>query len=150
MPFENAVAGKFFGLSGAVAGRASRLAWEFGDGSNLTNGSFLNVGHIWTNAGNFTVSFTAYNADFPNGVSTNLDVRVVPLITPSLSLQVSSTNLSFLFPAQPGLLYWLEQTASLTSPNWQTVTGAYATNSTMELILPNTADPMRFYRIRIQ
>ncbi|HEU5125470.1 MAG TPA: PKD domain-containing protein [Verrucomicrobiae bacterium] len=148
--FENVVAGKFFGLSGAIVGRASRLAWEFGDGSNLTNGSFLNVGHIWTNAGDFPVRFTAYNADFPNGVSTNLDIHVVPLITPSLSLEISGTNLSFLFPAQPGLLYWLEQTASLTPPNWQTVTGAYATNSTMKLILPNTVDPMRFYRIRIQ
>jgi hypothetical protein len=150
MPFKDVVAGKFFGLSGVIVGRASRVAWEFGDGSNLTNGSFLDVAHIWTNAGDYTVSFTAYNADFPNGVSTHLDVHVDPLITPSVSLEVSGTNLSFLFPAQPGLLYWLEQTAGLTPPNWQTVTGVYATNSTMELILPNTADPLRFYRIRIQ
>ena len=150
MPFENAVAGKFFMLSGAVAGRASRMAWEFGDGSNLTNGSFFNVGHIWTNAGNFSVSFTAYNADFPEGVSTNRDVHVVPLMIPTLSLQLSTTNVNFSFITQPGLLYWLEQTTSLTPPNWQTVAGTVATNSTVELIQPNTADPMRFYRIRIQ
>lgn len=149
-PYEDAVAGKFFVLSGAVSGRVSRVAWNFGDGSNLTNESFFNVRHIWTNAGNFTVSFTAYNADFPNGVSTNLNVPVVPLIVPSLSLEVSKTNLSFLFPTQPGLLYWLEQTASLTPPNWQTVAGMTATNSTMKLMLPNTADPTRFYRIKIQ
>ena len=58
-------------LVGQITGRAARVEWSFGDGGVLTNGSST-VWYSWTNAGDYIVTFTAFNADHPIGVSTNL------------------------------------------------------------------------------
>jgi hypothetical protein len=137
-------------LVGQVSGRATRVAWSFGDGSSLTNASFLLTSHQWINAGDYIVTFTAYNTDHPNGVSTNVLVHVIPLIPPSLTAIGLSTNgFSLSFPSQPGVAYLLEQATNLTGTViWQTVSTNSGTG-VLQIVDPSGTNAMRFYRIRI-
>jgi hypothetical protein len=99
-------------LEGLITGRANRVDWSFGDGSVLAD-SFTLTQHAWTNSGDYSVAFTAYNLDNPSGVSTNLVVHVVPLLAPTLSVgDTSGTNFRFSFFGQPGVSYEVEQTTN--------------------------------------
>jgi hypothetical protein len=111
-------------ILGSLIGRASRVAWSFGDGSVLTNGSYKVTSHTWTNAGDFNVTFTAFNTDHSDGVSTNLLVHVAPLEMPALSvIQVTNGRCSLQFPAQARVPYEIEKAISLVPPViWQRVT----------------------------
>jgi hypothetical protein len=62
-------------LTGVVTGGATRLDWSFGDSAIATNASFMAY-HTWSNIGNYTVTFTAFNADNPGGVSATQVVHV--------------------------------------------------------------------------
>ncbi len=133
-----------------VTGRAASLHWAFGDDSALTNASYFTQ-HTWTNPGDYTVTFTAFNSDNAGGVSTNLLVHVVPLVRPTISaggLVTSSFSLSF--PGQPGVFYAVEQATNLAAPvTWQTVATASGTG-TLQVVDSKATNAMHFYRVRIQ
>ncbi len=146
-----AVAGKGLFCFAQITGRATRAAWSFGDGSELTNASVLITYHTWTNPGDYTVSFTAFNADNPTGVSTNFALRVDPLVAPTLSVAgYSGSGLSLSFPGQFGVLYYLEQATNLVPPIvWQTVTTRQGDGPLVISSLPMT-NQSGFFRIRTQ
>jgi hypothetical protein len=150
-PSPSPVARGFSFMDGTVTGRASRVAWSFGDGSVLTNESHVSVGHTWTNAGDYTLTFTAYNTDNPGGVSTNLLVHVVPLVIPVLSTSgFSQTNFTVSFASQASVTYILEQTTNLAPPAvWQGVTSGYGTGGLLQLTDSHATNLMQFYRVRI-
>lgn len=138
-------------LVGQVIGRASRLEWSFGDGPAFTNLSYL-ASYFWPNPGDYTVTFTAHNADNPAGVPANLSVRVVPLLAPQMSAGgLSGTNFSLSFPGQPGVTYVVEQTTNLAPPvTWQTVQSVVSTGALMRVTDTRATNAMRFYRVRTQ
>jgi hypothetical protein len=135
--------------TGNVSGRAASLQWTFGDGSGVSYASYYTQ-HIWTNSGDYTVTFTAFNADNPSGVSTNLLVHVVPLVPPTISAGgLNGSNFSLSFPGQPGVFYAVEQATNLAAPvTWQTVATASGT-STLQVVDTAATNAMRFYRVRI-
>ena len=139
-------------LAGTITGKATRAAWDFGDGSSLTNGSYVNTSHIWTNEGDYVVTFTAYNTDLPSGVSTNLTVHVVPLVAPQLFVGgLNGTNFTLSFPGQPGVAYVVEQATNLASPVlWKTVTSVSSTGSVMQVTDTKATNAARYYRVRSQ
>ena len=138
-------------LTGSVTGRATRVGWDFGDGTVLTNASLLNTTHIWTNPGNYTVTFTAFNTDYPDGISTNLTVQVVPLVTPTLMAGgLSGTNFTLSFPGQPGLTYVVQQTTNLAPPvAWTTVSTLTSTGQVMQVLDSRATNAMQFYRAQV-
>lgn len=137
-------------LTGQVIGQASRLDWDFGDGSVFTNASLLSTSHVWTNAGDYTVTFTAFNADNPGGVSTNLLVQVLPLESPVITPGgLSGTNFSLSFPGQPGVTYVVQQATNLVAPvTWQTVSTVSSTGSVIQITDKKATNAMRFYRVK--
>jgi hypothetical protein len=136
-------------LIGQVIGRASRLEWSFGDGLGFTNLSYL-ASHSWTTPGDYAVTFTAFNADNPGGVSTNMVVHVAPLELPQLTVGgLSGTNFSLSFPGQPGVTYVVEQTTNLVAPvTWQTVQSLLSTGALMQVTDTRATNAIRFYRVR--
>jgi hypothetical protein len=138
-------------LIGQVIGRASHLEWAFGAVSVFTNLSYL-TSYSWANPGDYTVTFTAYNADNPAGVSTNVVVHVVPFAPPQLTVGgLSGTNFSLSFPGQPGVTYVVEQTTNLALPvTWQTVQTLVSTGALMQITDTRATNAMRFYRMRTQ
>jgi hypothetical protein len=139
-------------LKGQVTGRATRVGWWFGDGSMLTNASALNVGHAWTTAGDYTVTFAAFNTDHPEGVATNFVVQVVPLIPPAISVGgMNGSSFSLNFFAQQFVIYAVEQTTNLTPPiAWSSVTTISGNDQTVQVTDASATNMMRFYRVRTQ
>jgi hypothetical protein len=139
-------------LIGQVIGHASRVEWDFGDGSVLTNVSLTSTTHMWTKADDYWVTFTAYNGDHPNGVSTSFLVPVLPLEPPILATQLNGTNLTLSFSAMPTVIYAVEETTNLTPPiSWQwirTLVSGSSNNVTVSVPF-SLALPSRFYRLRI-
>jgi len=140
-------------LFGLITGRATHVDWSFGDGAVITNASYTFVGHSWTNSGDYTVTFAAYNADYPDGISTNVVIHVVPVASPTISAGgLNGTNFSLSFPGQPGATYVVEQTSDLTPPAvWKTV-ASFNANTTNLLQVTDTkaTNASRFYRVRAQ
>jgi len=135
-----------------VTGRPSRVEWDFGDGTIITNVSYFGLGHAWTNVGDYPVTFTAFNAANPSGVSTNLIVHVIPLVPPTLSVSgLSSNRFNMSFAGQPGIIYILEQTPNLIPPAvWGTVTYLFGAGDILQATDTQATNAMRFYRVRIQ
>ena len=71
--YTNLAPGFTVNLTGTILGRASASVWDFGDGTGFSNR--LHVSHAWTNGGDHPVVLTAYNADYPAGVSGTLTLR---------------------------------------------------------------------------
>jgi PKD repeat protein len=139
-------------LLGSLTGNATRVGWDFGDGLILTNESRMAPVHSWTNTGDYTVTFTAYNTEQINGVSTNITVRVVPLVAPSInSPALSGTNFSLSFTTQPGVTYAVQGATNLEPPVvWQTLTNVYGVgDATVQVVDPKATNQIQFYRIRI-
>jgi hypothetical protein len=138
-------------LAGSVSGRAARVAWDFGDGTALTNASLLNTTHVWTNPGSYTVTFTAFNTDYPGGVATNLTVQVVPLAAPKLvSGGRTGSTFSLSFPGQAGVTYVVQQTTNLAPPvTWQALTTLTSTGQVMQVLDSTATNAMRFYRTQV-
>jgi hypothetical protein len=109
-----------WGFTGRITGRASRVEWSFGDGPAVTNAGY-SVSHQWTNTGDFSVTFTAYNTDNPGGVSTNLLVHVLPVMSPQLqSATLASSAFQFQFIGQVGATYTIQFATNLAPPvYWQ-------------------------------
>ncbi|HWQ91868.1 MAG TPA: immunoglobulin domain-containing protein [Clostridia bacterium] len=133
-----------------ITGRAARLEWSFGDGSVFTNASLFSVIHTWADPGNYDVTFTAFNADHPDGVSTKLGIQVLPFEAPQLSLaSATGTALSLDLFGLPGVIYHLQQTTNLTPPIvWTTAASYYGENRVERFTDTEISNsPARFYRI---
>jgi hypothetical protein len=138
-------------FTGHIDGRAARLEWSFGDGPAATNVSFMTT-HAWTNAGDYTVTFTAYNSDNPGGVSTNLLVHVLPLIQPIVESTTMTTNgFRITFASQAGATYVTEVATNLTAPIlWQPLNTSSGSGGVMTVTDPASTNAARFYRVRVQ
>jgi hypothetical protein len=136
-------------FSGLVTGLASYLSWNFGDGSMITNADFL-AQHWWTNAGDYSVVFTAYNLDYPAGVSASQVIHVVEPASPQLqSASIVSNNLVFEFTGQPDVNYIVQYTTNLNPPvawlNLETTNSYYGGLIQIQDTTPTNV--CRFYRV---
>jgi hypothetical protein len=139
-------------FEGSITGRAAYIAWSFGDGPILTN-SGASLGHFWTNPGDYTVRFTAYNRDNPDGVSTNLMVHVMQPDTPHLlSPGLQSNEFQFQFATQSNVTYVVQYTTNLVPPiNWTTLqTIYYPPENVIQVNDASPSDETRFYRVLAQ
>ena len=141
-------------LAGLITGRAAGLEWSFGDGIIVTNVSYF-TSHLWTNAGDYSVVFTAYNADNPDGVSTNLLVHVFPLDPPWLqpgSFSVSSTNgFQSQFNGQSSAIYTVQVATNLNPPVvWQNLQTITSTGGVVQVTDANATNVTSFYRVGVQ
>lgn len=141
-----------YGLLGAATGRVESLTWSFGDGSANTNAG-RSLFHTWTNAGNFTITLTAYNLDNPSGVSTNMVVVVDALNPPALgSAGMVSNSFQFNFLAQTSAMYTVQYATNLTAPvTWQTLQTIFFSGGGETTIAdPSVTNAVRFYRVQVQ
>jgi hypothetical protein len=139
---------------GALTGRASGTIWKFGDGQTASNTGENNISHRWTNSGNYSITFTAYNNDNPAGVSTNIAVYVQPLDVPQLQSAAWAANgFQFQFAGQFNANYTVQYSTNLTPPvAWQTLQSIYYGPGGVYQITDSTAtnDAIRFYRVIAQ
>ncbi|HSU56700.1 MAG TPA: PKD domain-containing protein, partial [Candidatus Dormibacteraeota bacterium] len=152
-PWASIAAGGTLPVTGTVAGKASRVAWDFGDGSALTNASYVSTSHFYTNSGDYTVTFTAFNIDNPGGVSTNLTVHVVPFVVPSLAAGgfVGLGTFSLTFTGQPGITYVTETATNLTPPvSWIPLSTVTSPSGLVQVTDSKATNQAQFYRIRTQ
>ncbi len=149
-PPQSSLINHLAGLYGLISGRATRIDWDFGDGMVLTNQGFF-AAHTWTNPGDYTVTFTAYNFDNPGGVSTNLLVHVLPLVQPVLeSAIVTNNTFQFSFSAQAQAYYTIQYATNLLPPvTWQTLYRPYSYGGTIQ-ITDSATNAARFYRVLVQ
>jgi hypothetical protein len=139
-------------FQGIITGRAATVAWSFGDGPTSTNAG-ASIFHQWTNAGDYTVTFTAYNNDNPAGVSTNTVVHVLPLNVPQLQLPVLLTNgFQFQFAGQLSANYTIQYATNLVPPvTWQTLqTIIYSSEGVIQINDSACTNTARFYRVLAQ
>jgi hypothetical protein len=141
-------------LTGQITGRAAELEWSFDDGTILTNVSYF-ISHAWTNPGDYSVIFTAYNTDNPGGVSTNLLVHVLPLVQPLLqpdSFSMSSGgDFQFQFNGQADAIYTVQVATNLIPPIvWQDLQTITSTGGVVQVTDPNAPNGMSFYRVSVQ
>lgn len=150
VPDTNVVQGVSLSLTGLVEGRAFGLAWDFGNGAIATNVSYLTL-HNWSDPGDYIITFTAFNNDNPDGVSTNVLMHVEPLESPELSMGgLTNTQFSMEFTSQAGVGYVVEQATDLVSPVvWSTVTNLTGTGSMEQVVDTMATNAMRFYRVRV-
>src|SRR6266568_823741 len=144
-------AGGLMPVAAFISGRASKLEWDFGDGTIVTNVGF-STSHSWTNPGDYSITASVFNLDYPTGVTARATVHVLALISPTLSaLDLSNGLFSLQFIGQPGLTYQLESTTNLSVPsNWQPDQSLYSTGGVISVGALAPTDPMRFYRIHVQ
>jgi len=144
--------GRSLCFGGQVIGRASRVAWFFGDGTYLTNASYLSTCHAWTNSGDYTVTFSAYNTDNPGGVSSNMVVHILPLQVPVLAVNgLVGTNFSLHFGGQSNANYFVEYATNLASPiAWLSLKSLTSTGGVVQITDTAATNTARFYRVRAQ
>lgn len=135
-------------LVARVSGLASATAWSFGDGPP-TNSDF-SIAHFWTNAGIYPVTFTAFNADHPEGASAMVVIRVgtVPIPVPGPPALTNNTA-QFAFTAQANIHYVVQYATNLSAPIlWQTLETIDVPNSQSATVIDtNGVGRARFYRI---
>jgi len=148
----NVLVNRYASFWGTTAGRTAYVTWSFGDGPTFTNFG-AGGSHQWTNAGNYTVTFTAYNNDNPSGVSTNIVFPVLPLSSPQLqSLMMLTNGFQFQFAGQWSVNYTVQYTTDLTPPTaWQTLQSViYNTADIIQVTDPAWTNTARFYRVLAQ
>ena len=74
-PITNLAVGSLETLTATISGRVSYNVWNLGNGIMLTN--CPNITEAWMAAGTYAVTFTAFNEDYPNGVSAAIDLNVL-------------------------------------------------------------------------
>jgi hypothetical protein len=139
-------------FQGIITGRAAYVEWSFGDGPSISNAG-VSTGHSWTNTGDYTVTFTVYNNDNPDGVSTNTVVHVLPLNVPQLQPSVLLTNgFQFQFAGQLSVNYTIQYTTNLMPPViWQTLqTIYYSSGGVIQINDAAWTNSPRFYRVLAQ
>jgi hypothetical protein len=138
--------------SGLITGRPSWVQWSFNDGLTVSNTGSSAV-HQWTNAGNYVVTFTAYNNDTPQGVSTTLPVIVQALDVPLLETPDLTTNgIQLRFNGQTNANYTIQYATNLVPPvAWQTLeTINFNNHSTLKISDTSTTNATRYYRVLAQ
>ena len=136
----------------SITGRVSRIDWDFGDGVVMTNTAYI-AHHSWTNPGSYPVTSTAYNTDYPGGVSASVGVEVLPINSPVLQLVSLDTNgFKLSFEAQVSARYDLQLATNLAPPvMWQTLQIIpYSYGGTTLFTDPAWTNTARFYRVRAQ
>jgi len=148
---NSVLVGRPFELTGQVVGRATGLEWGFGDGVTLTNASYL-VSHTWSHFGEFVVTLTAFNADHPAGVSTNLPITVMSVDPPRIELVgIEGPNLRLRFAGQTGAGYWIECTTNLSKPiSWYALQSLTSTGGVIHITDTISTNTACFYRVRAQ
>jgi hypothetical protein len=157
MPFETNVlvsseavphVDSFFGT---ITGLATYLSWNFGDAPAISNADNL-ASHSWTNVGDYTVVFTAYNIDNPTGVSTSQVIHVSPINPPQLQPPVISSNtIQFQFTMQEGASYFVQYATNLTPPViWTTLQSIYDNFGGTMTVQDSATNTVRFYRVLVQ
>ena len=73
--YTNVVAGFCAKLQPDIAGRLSGSAWDFGDGTVVSNRPY--VSHAWATPGNYAVVLRVWNESWPAGVVATVTVQVV-------------------------------------------------------------------------
>lgn len=139
-------------FQGNIAGRVAYVTWSFGDGPTFTNQG-LASSYEWTNTGDYTVTFTAYNTDNPVGVSTNTLIHVLLPDIPQLQSPALSTNgLQFQFAGQWNANYTIQYTTNLTAPvTWQTMqTIIWNYDNVVQISDSTPTNAARFYRVLVQ
>jgi hypothetical protein len=152
----NLIVNQLGGYSAIITGRAAWVKWAFGDGVTVSNTGASAI-HSWTNAGNYTVTFTAYNNDNPAGVSASQLVTVQQPVAPQLTLPVLTTNgIQFQFNGQTNpdnaVQYTVQYATNLIPPvSWQTLGTIYFNHqSTLQISDPAATNATRFYRVLAQ
>jgi len=74
----------FFGSS--TGGRSD--SWNFGDGNVISNQ--WSVTHAWSATGDYAVTLTLFDSNYPNGASTNFIIHVIP--PPVLYVNANGTS----------------------------------------------------------
>ena len=141
-----------FYFTGWVTGHVARLDWSLGDGTIVTNAGW-GLSYTYTNAGDFTVTSTAFNNDNPTGVSTSIPVEVLPLVQPALlSSGVTNNAFRYGFAAQYGAKYTIQYATNLNPPvMWQTLQTIYfSPGGTTQISDSAWTNAARFYRVQVQ
>jgi hypothetical protein len=86
--WTNVVVGYEVDLTGWIDGWAPTSAWDFGDGTALSNR--LDVSHAWAAVGDYPIVLRAYNESNPGGVSATTTVHVVT--QPTYYVAADNTN----------------------------------------------------------
>jgi len=73
--FTNVAVGFPLNLTAAISGRVTASAWDFGDGTVVSNRPYAR--HVWGAAGDYPVVLRAFNEGHMSGVSATVTVRVV-------------------------------------------------------------------------
>lgn len=139
-------------LIGHITGRAARVEWNFGDGVGLTNGSYI-ASHAWTNAGDYLVAFTAFNADNPGGATGSVMIHVDPVLAPTLSQPgfSNNSNFQFQFGGQSGANYRVEYATNLSPPiTWFPIKNLTSTGGVEQIVDSKATNAARFYRVHAQ
>ena len=149
----NLLVNHYGSFGGSITGRASRVQWVFGDGTVVTN-SGSGMSHQWTNTGESFVTFTAYNMDNPDGVSTNLLIHILPVNQPQLQSALMTSNaFQFQFTGQASATYYLQVATNLAPPAyWQTIQTIYnSTDGVCQMLdFGAGSNATRFYRVQAQ
>jgi hypothetical protein len=140
-------------FEGRITGHASRVEWSFGDGPTVTNAGYK-VSHQWTNNGDYTITFTAYNTDNPGGVSTSLQVHVLPVMPPQLqSVGMASNAFQLQFMGQAETICYVQVATNLTPPvYWQALRTIYSyTEGVCQFSdFGAVSNATRFYRVQVE
>jgi hypothetical protein len=72
--YTNVAAGYAVDLAALIDGRTSASAWQFGDGTTVSNRPYAQ--HAWDATGDYVVTLTAYNESYPDGVDASVAVHV--------------------------------------------------------------------------
>jgi hypothetical protein len=132
-----------------LTGRVSRVAWDFGDGSVLTNVTTLVVHRAWGEPGLYPITCTAYNADHPDGVSVTTNLLVLAFATPTLTPGAFSNGaFSFSFPTQPTVGYYVYYATNLSPPiTWTFFNWVYGDGNPALVVDSAPGSTARFYRV---
>ncbi len=86
--YTNVMIGFPVEFTALIQGHPSASVWDFGDSLKATNRPYAS--HMWTSAGSYVVTLTAYNDDNPAGISDTLTIHVQDSIPCHVALD--STN----------------------------------------------------------
>lgn len=103
--FTNVSPGFVVDLAALIDGRTTRSQWDLGDGTTLANQPCPS--HAWTTPGEFMVTLTAFNEDYPEGVSDSISIHVQN--APTHYVALGSTN------PTPPFLSWATAAADIQS-----------------------------------
>jgi hypothetical protein len=88
----------------------------------------------------------------PSSAPGDMELHIDPANPPTILTQAAYQNnaASFDIPTQPGLLYTVQFSTSLPSPNWTVLRSLSGNGTTIVVTDPNGNQPQRFYRVVIQ